>query len=132
MYTPPVTRRCTEVCSSGFDTTYFYQYIDDHFSHLNPRLDDIDEQQKQHAQDQHDLLCQQMPFDRRQRNLEHHVYYAYEHHGWPYPPPNWRPSSPRPIRMLCEFFPLPFLYSFCFMILIIALRTTLVLSMGLS
>jgi len=68
--------------------------MDDHFSHLNLRLDAIDEPQQQHAQDQHELLRQQMEFEHRHRNLEHHVYFIYEHHGWPYPLLDWRPSGP--------------------------------------
>ena len=45
MYTLLMTRSCTNAGFSGFDSMHFYQYMDDHFSHLNLRLDDIDEQQ---------------------------------------------------------------------------------------
>ena len=72
-YTPPLTRSHTGAGSSGFDATHFYHYMDDHFSRLNLRLDAIDEWQQQYAQDQQELLRQQMKFDRRQRNLEHHI-----------------------------------------------------------
>jgi len=59
MYTPPITRSCTEADSLGFNATYLYQYMDDHFSCLKLRRDGIDERQQQHAQDQHELLHQQ-------------------------------------------------------------------------
>jgi len=87
-YTPPLTQSSTGAGSSGFNATHFYQYMDDQFFRLNLQLSAIDERQQQHAQDQHELLRRQMEFDRQQRNLEHHVYFAYEHHGWPYPPPD--------------------------------------------
>ena len=55
-YTLPLTRSHTGTSSSGFDATHFYQYMNDHFSCLNLRLDAIDERHQQHAQDQHELL----------------------------------------------------------------------------
>jgi len=80
MHTPLMTRSRTEVGSSDFNATHFYQYMDDHFFRLNLRLNAIDEHQQQQAKDQHELLRQQRDFDRRHRRLEHHVYYAYEDH----------------------------------------------------
>jgi len=46
MYTPSMTRSSTKASSSGFDAMHFYQYMDNHFSRLNLRLDAIDEQQQ--------------------------------------------------------------------------------------
>ncbi|KAJ8429038.1 hypothetical protein Cgig2_016943 [Carnegiea gigantea] len=43
MYEPPLTRSHTEASSSGFNEAHFYQYMDDHFSRLNLRLDAINE-----------------------------------------------------------------------------------------
>jgi len=94
MFEPPMTRSRGAVGCSGFDEAHFDQYIGDHFSHFNLRLNTIDEHQQQHAQAQQKLHCRQMKFERRQQNLEHNVYYVYEHHSWPYPPPDWRPSGP--------------------------------------
>ena len=65
MLEPPMTRNRTKVSSSSFIEAHFYQYLDDHFSCHNLRLDAIHELQDQHAQDQHELLHQQMEFDRR-------------------------------------------------------------------
>ena len=45
MYTPHITKSRTEASSSSFHAMYFYQYIDDHFSRLNLRLNSIDDQQ---------------------------------------------------------------------------------------
>jgi len=42
-YTPPLIRSHIGAGSSGFNTTRFYQYTDDHFSRLNLWLDAIDE-----------------------------------------------------------------------------------------
>jgi len=64
-YTPSLTRSRKGAGSSGFDATHFYHYMEDHFSRLNLWLDAIDERQQQHAQDQQELLLEQMEFDRR-------------------------------------------------------------------
>ena len=50
MYEPPLTRSCAEASSLGFNEAHFYQYMDDHFSFLNLRLDTIDQWQQQAVQ----------------------------------------------------------------------------------
>jgi len=107
MYTPPMNMSRIEVGSLGFDATHVYQYMDEHFSRINLRLDAIDGRQQQHAQDLHKLFHRQMESNHRQCNLEHHVYYIYEHQGYPYSPLNWRPSVALTL-MLCEPPFLPF------------------------
>ncbi|KAJ8438044.1 hypothetical protein Cgig2_014173 [Carnegiea gigantea] len=54
-YDPPLTRSHTEMGSLGFNEAHFCQYMDDHFSYLNLRLDIIVEHQQKCAQDQQDL-----------------------------------------------------------------------------
>ena len=49
IYIPPMTRSRTGASTSGFNEAHFYQYMDDHFSCLNLRLDAINEWQQQHA-----------------------------------------------------------------------------------
>jgi len=46
MYEPPLTRSHAKASSSSFNEAHFYQYMDDHFSRLNLRLDAINEQQQ--------------------------------------------------------------------------------------
>ena len=49
MLEPPMTRSRDATRSSGLNEFHFYQYLDDHFSRLNLRLDAIDECQQQRA-----------------------------------------------------------------------------------
>ena len=46
IYTPTMTRSHTKEGSLSFDATHFYQYMNDHFSHLDLRLDAIDEREQ--------------------------------------------------------------------------------------
>jgi len=117
-YTPPLTHSHTGTGSSSFDATYFYHYMHDHFSRLNLRLDALNERQQQCTQNQHELLRQQMEFDCRQCNLEHDIHFAYEHHRWPCPPPDWRPSGPLAHTNSLRVPPSPFVFFFaCFTLL---------------